>query len=84
VFYCHPVAGQLGGIRNAHVLNMQKSCDKYGVPFVEVGANFEQFLEDLKKNDLPRLVVIDDLADYVFRSRGFSELFNMTGHHYSM
>jgi len=84
VFYCHPAGNQLATLRKNSIVNMQRSCEHAGVPFTEVHSDIPSFLEGLRRNDLPRLVILDDISDVVFKTKAFAELFNVTAHHYQV
>lgn len=82
VFYCHLDGEDTGDIRKQHIEKMRKSCSKFNVEFREISTNFIQFIATLKKNSLPRLLILDDMCQYVFKTPQGSELFNVVGHHY--
>jgi hypothetical protein len=79
VFYAHPAGDQLGTIRKDHIQALKTSCAKFEVPFAEVKENILDFIEGLKRNDLPRVIILDDIQDELFHSPIGANFFNMTG-----
>lgn len=84
LYYLHPAGGKpsAGGIRERHIRNLSKACDKYNVEFREVTSDPDEFLKSLEEDDIkPRLVIADDLGAKLFQSDQAYEVFTRVSHH---